>query len=76
MAVKKDLVPVRVLSGFPLEGVSYTPGQLVGLPPALAEQLEKSGSVDSHKDALAACKAGGFELIEHKPVGQDQEPEE
>jgi hypothetical protein len=76
MAVKKDLVPVRILSGFPLEGISYTPGQLVGLPAGLAEQLAKSGSVDSHKDALAACKAEGFELIEHKAVGQDQEAEE
>lgn len=76
MAAKKYLVPVRILAGFPLEGFNYTPGQLVGLPPALADQLEKSGSVDSHKDALAACKAEGFELIEHKPVGQDQEAEE
>lgn len=76
MAAKKDLVPVRILAGFPLEGFNYTPGQLVGLPPALAVQLEKSGSVDSHKDALAACKAEGFELIEHKSVGQDQEAEE
>ena len=67
MAVKKDLVPVRILSGFPLEGVNYTPGQLVGLPQGLAEQLAKSGSVDTHKDALAACKAQGFELIEHNP---------
>ena len=76
MAAKKDLVPVRILAGFPLEGFNYAPGQLVGLPPALADQLKKSGSVDSHKDALAACKAEGFELIEHKPVGQDQEAEE
>lgn len=76
MAAKKDLVPVRVLAGFPLEGVSYAPGQLVGLPADLAEQLQKAGSVDPHKDALAACKANGFELIGHKPIGQDPESEE
>ncbi len=65
MAVKKELVPVRILSAFPLEGVSYTPGQLVGIPAAFVEQLKKAGSVDPHKDALAACKAEGFTLIEH-----------
>lgn len=68
MAVKKDLVPVRVLADLPLDGINYKPGQLVGLPAALAEQLSKSGGVDPHKDALAACKAEGFELIEHSPV--------
>jgi len=75
MAAKKDLVPVRILSGFPLDGIHYIPGQLVGLPAGLAEQLAKSGSVDSHKDALAACKAEGFELIEHKPEVESETEE-
>lgn len=67
MAAKKDLVPVRVLTELPLEGITYKPGQLVGLPASLVGQLEKLGSIDTNKDAVAACKAGGFELIEHTP---------
>ena len=76
MAAKKELVQVRVLVGFPLEGTNYTPGQLVGFPAALAEQLEKSGAVDTSKDALEACKAAGFKLIEHSPAAQGTDGEE
>ena len=71
MATKKDLVPVRVLTGLRLEGVDYSPDQMVGFPAALAEALEKSGSVDPHKDALAYCKAQGVELIEHQPENEE-----
>lgn len=68
MAAKKDLVPVRVLCGFPLEGREYKPGQLVGFSADLVEQLKALGSVDPDKEALAAGKAAGFEVIEHSPV--------
>lgn len=71
MAAKKELVPVRVLTSVRLDGVDYSADQLVGFPAALAESLEKSGSVDPHKDALAYCKAQGAELIEHNPEGEE-----
>ena len=68
MAAKKDLVPVRVLCGFPLEGREYKPGQMVGFSAEQVEQLKGRGAVDSGKEALAACKASGFELVEHTPA--------
>lgn len=67
MAVKKELVPVRVLTALHLDEIDYSADQLVAFPPALAESLKEAGSVDPHKDALAYCKALGFELVEHNP---------
>lgn len=71
MAAKKDLVPVRILAGFPLEGVTYTPGQLVGFPAAVIEQLQPMGCIDADKEAVAACKAAGIALVEHDPVTEE-----
>lgn len=68
MAAKKDLVQVRVLCGFSLEGREYRPGQLVGFSAEQVDQLKGMGAVDPGKDALAACKASGFELVEHSPA--------
>ncbi|KFE51129.1 hypothetical protein [Pseudomonas syringae] len=71
MAAKKDLVSVRVLTAVRLDDIDYRADQLVGFPQALAESLEKSGSVDPHKDAVAYCKAQGAELIEHSPESEE-----
>jgi hypothetical protein len=71
MAAKKELVPVRVLTAIRLDDIDYRADQLVGFPAALAESLEKAGSVDPHKDALAYCKAQGVELVEHKSDGEE-----
>ena len=76
MAAKKDLVPVRVLCGFPLEGREYKPGQLVGFTAEQVEQLKGMGAVDPGKDALAACKAAGFNLVEHSPADAPEAAEE
>lgn len=76
MAAKKDLVPVRVLCGFPLEGREYTPGQLVGFSAEQVDQLKGMGAVDPGKDALAACKAAGYELVEHSPADAQESAEE
>ena len=76
MAAKKDLVPVRVLCGFPLEGREYKPGQLVGFSAEQVEQLKGMGAVDPGNEALAACKASGFELVEHSPADAQESPEQ
>lgn len=76
MAAKKDLVPVRVLCGFPLEGREYKPGQLVGFSAEQVDQLKGMGAVDPGKDALAACKAAGYELFEHSPADAQESAEE
>lgn len=73
MAAKKDLVPVRILCGFTLEGRQYVPGQLVGFPAELVDQQKKMGTIDPGKDAVAACKAAGFELVEHSPAEEQKE---
>lgn len=75
MATKKDLVPVRILCGFPLDGRQYTPGQLVGFPAELVDQLKKMGSIDPGKEAVAASKAAGFQLIEHSAEGEQEQTE-
>ena len=73
MAAKKDLVQVRILCGFPLEGREYRPGQLVGFSAELVGQLKGMGAIDPGKDAVAACKDAGFELIEHSAVGEQEQ---
>lgn len=75
MAAKKELVPARILCGFPLDGRQYAPGQLVGFSAKLAEQLKKMGSIDPSKDAVAASKAAGFELVEHSTEAEQDQAE-
>lgn len=65
---KKDSVPVRMLTGVTVDGVSYSGNQLVGFTPEQAKQQVASGAADDAKEAVAYCLAEGVELIEHAPV--------
>lgn len=46
---------VRILAVVPLDGITYTPDQVVDLPPAVAKALAAAGHVDPHKEAVAYC---------------------
>ena len=57
---------VRVLKDITVDGVNYAAGAFVDLPDAIAKPLDKVGSVDADKEAIAYCAAEGIELVSHK----------
>lgn len=69
---KKDSVPVRMLTGVKVDGVSYSGNQVVGFSPDQAKQQVAAGVADDSKEAVAYCLSEGVELIEHVPVTAEE----
>jgi len=69
---KKDSVPVRMLTGVTVDGVSYSGNQLVGFTPEQAKQQVAAGVADDAKEAVAYLIEEGAVLIEHAPAAAEE----
>ena len=62
----------RVLSVIIIDGITYSPNQVVVLADDLAKQFEKEGSIDSGKAAIAYCinDLGATPIVHQDPAEQ------